>query len=129
MRKIKSIIKAIGITSLLAISFSCMTSFAATTADHHSEIVWGDPYTSLDGGKRWVEANTQAYYVAGNGTKTKVASYTRARFEYPWWLGGGSYCDSGRQWGYGTGKSYATSGKEQYKNGESGCAKSYWGTE
>jgi hypothetical protein len=63
---------------------------------------------------------------ASQGT-IKLDSYTRARFEMPWYLGGRIYLDSGREWSINQGKSYAQSGTELYKPLESGVAKTYYG--
>ncbi len=117
-KKIKAVLMSFCAITLLSIP----AVSASINADHSSNINW-------DKGYRWVTANTQAYQTTGNGTRTNISSYTRARFEYPWYMGGGSYCDSDRQWSATVGgKSYATSGKELYKTLDSGVAKSYWGT-
>lgn len=86
--------------------------------DHNYGVEWPS------GSKRYCWGQTQA-----KQGSTKITSYTRARFEYKWYQGGGYYCDSGRCWSKTTGgKSYAKSGTETYDALDSGVAKTYYGS-
>ncbi|OBA05659.1 hypothetical protein A9P44_13205 [Paenibacillus polymyxa] len=85
---------------------------ASITYDHNHGIDW-------DGNNRQVWGNTQAQQ-----GKTKLDSYTRARFEQ---LTGSVYGDSGRVWSANQGRSYARSDWENYNALRSGVAKTYYG--
>lgn len=85
---------------------------ASITYDHNHGIDW-------DGNNRQVWGNTQAQQ-----GKTKLDSYTRARFEQ---LTGSVYGDSGRVWSTNQGRSYARSDWENYNALRSGVAKTYYG--
>lgn len=82
--------------------------------DHTARIHW-------DRGYRAVSARTQATRFG-----VKMNSYSRARFERPWYLGG-NYHDTGRVNSTNGNASYAITKYELYNNASSGKAATYYG--
>lgn len=100
INKIKTVLKAVGLTSILGIAISCAN---VSAAGYHTNHRRNDNYYH---GTIYISAYTQGYWHDNSGYVTRARSWTRAWFYRPWIIGG-NYGDTGRRWGSGTGESCA----------------------
>lgn len=97
-------------------NFITRSTRAVTSFNHQPGIHWNKGYRSVSS---WTQAKQG---------KNNVSSYSRARFEYPWYMGGGTYYDTGRKNSPKFGApSYAKTKAELYRDGKSGMAATYYG--